>query len=58
MTQIRTGGCLCGAIRYSADWQAGTLDDVSGLAPATHYWTASAQDWFVFPHAGLKLPHQ
>lgn len=136
MTQNRTGGCLCGAIRYSAEWpplavvachcrncqkqsgsalsmvgvlrrdalqvtgelsvfedraesgaavfrkfcphcgspivtdtaaaerqgiifiKAGTLDDVSGLAPATHYWTASAQEWFVFPDSGLKLPHQ
>jgi hypothetical protein len=38
--------------------KAGTLDDVSGLAPATHYWTDSAQDWFVFPDGCVKLARQ
>jgi hypothetical protein len=125
MSKSREGGCLCGAVRYIAEWppiavvachcrncqkqagsalsvvgvlqrnalkvtgapavyrkfcgkcgspvitdtvaaeqqgiifiKAGTLDDVSGLAPATHYWTDSAQDWFVFPDGGVKLERQ
>lgn len=37
--------------------KAGTLDDTSNLAPAVHYWTDSAQDWFVFG-PGNKLPTQ
>lgn len=27
----------------------GTLDDTSWLRPAAHFWTRSAQPWFVFP---------
>lgn len=30
-------------------FKAGTLDDTAGLSPSVHYWTASAQDWFVLP---------
>jgi hypothetical protein len=29
--------------------KAGTLDKADDLAPALHYWTGSAQSWFVFP---------
>ncbi|HEX7876236.1 MAG TPA: GFA family protein [Sphingobium sp.] len=29
--------------------KAGTLDDVSDLQPAIHYWTRSRQDWFALP---------
>jgi hypothetical protein len=38
--------------------KAGTLDDTSGLAPAVHLWTQSAQDWMVLPEAGAKVPRQ
>lgn len=38
--------------------KAGTLDDTSGLAPATHLWTQSAQDWMVLPENGAKVPRQ
>jgi hypothetical protein len=38
--------------------KAGTLDDRSGLDPATHYWTESAQDWMVLPEKGVKVPRQ
>jgi hypothetical protein len=38
--------------------KAGTLDDVSGLAPSTHYWTDSAQDWFAYPEGAVKLARQ
>jgi hypothetical protein len=29
--------------------KAGTMDDVSHLRPAKHYWTQSAQPWFHMP---------
>ena len=32
--------------------KAGTLDEVSDLKPATHYWTDSAQGWAPFPPDG------
>ena len=38
--------------------KAGTLDDCSGLAPTLHFWTNSAQDWFVFPETGQRLETQ
>lgn len=38
--------------------KAGSLDDHSGLAPSLHFWTKSAQDWFVFPEAGTRLETQ
>lgn len=38
--------------------KAGTLDDCSGLSPTLHYWTKSAQDWFVFPQEGDRLETQ
>lgn len=38
--------------------KAGTLDDRSGLAPTLHFWTKSAQDWFVFPETGQRLETQ
>lgn len=38
--------------------KAGTLDDCSGLSPTLHYWTKSAQDWFVFPQEGERLETQ
>ena len=38
--------------------KAGTLDDRAGLNPGVHYWTKSAQDWFVFPGHGQRLDEQ
>ena len=38
--------------------KAGTLDEAADLAPTTHYWTCSAQEWMVFPEAGEKLEKQ
>lgn len=38
--------------------KAGTLDDPSGLLPATHLWTSSAQDWMVLPESGVKVERQ
>lgn len=38
--------------------KAGTLDDCSDLNPTTHYWTKTAQPWFVFPEHGEKLAEQ
>lgn len=38
--------------------KAGTLDDCSDLAPSLHFWTKSAQDWFVFPASGQCLETQ
>ena len=136
MSGTRTGGCLCGAIRYEAQWpplatvvchckncqkqagsalsvvavlprdsltvtgdlctyqdvgasgqavfrkfcgqcgspvvtdtaaaeqqgiifiKAGTLDEAADLAPTRHYWTKSAQDWFVFPDGAERLAEQ
>jgi hypothetical protein len=136
MANIRTGGCLCGAVRYSIEWpplaiatchcrncqkqagsalsvvaflkreqlrlqgdlttfedrgdsgdtvlrkfcgrcgspvitetpsataqgtvfvKAGTLDQPRDLLPTIHYWTCSAQQWFVFPEGSSCLPRQ
>jgi hypothetical protein len=38
--------------------KAGTLDQTSDLAPTLHFWTNSAQDWFVFPETGQCLETQ
>lgn len=38
--------------------KAGTLDDTSGLSPAVHLWTQSAQDWMVLPEAGARVERQ
>ncbi len=38
--------------------KAGTLDDAADLAPTLHYWTSSAQDWFVFPDNVERLDTQ
>jgi hypothetical protein len=38
--------------------KAGSLDDPSGLSPSLHFWTKSAQDWFVFPEGGTRLETQ
>ena len=38
--------------------KAGTLDEAADLAPTTHDWTCSAQEWMVFPEAGEKLEKQ
>ena len=38
--------------------KAGTLDEAADLAPTTHYWTCSAQEWMEFPEAGEKLEKQ
>jgi hypothetical protein len=35
--------------------KAGTLDDISNLAPTTHYWTKSAQTWFPLPDDATVL---
>jgi hypothetical protein len=37
--------------------KAGTLDDVSDLRPRAHYWTRSAQPWFVMP-GDAEIFHQ
>lgn len=39
-------------------FKAGTLDQTSDLAPASHLWTKSAQQWVVFPADAPKLPKQ
>lgn len=38
--------------------KAGTLDDTFDLAPTHHFWTKSAQGWFVFPDDGERLETQ
>lgn len=38
--------------------KTGTLDDTRGAGPATHMWTSSAQDWFVFPDDVPRLEKQ
>ncbi len=38
--------------------KAGTLDDCSGLVPTLHFWTKSAQEWFVFSETGQRLETQ
>lgn len=38
--------------------KAGTLDDTADLAPTLHYWTATAQRWFVFPKDAQCLDTQ
>ena len=38
--------------------KAGTLDDCSGLVPTLHFWTKSAQSWFVIPQGGQCLETQ
>lgn len=136
MSDVREGGCLCGAVRYTASWpplatavchckncqkqagsalsvvavlprdglsvsggltvyqdqgtsgqavyrkfcgtcgspvitdtpaaeaqgiifiKAGTLDEAADIAPTLHYWTASAQHWFVFPDGIERLDTQ
>ena len=45
-----TGGCLCGAIRYTigtpvATLRAGTLDDSSGMKITGNIWTSAARPW-------------
>jgi hypothetical protein len=38
--------------------KTGTMDDTSGLAPATHLWTTSAQHWFVYSEGVAKVERQ
>jgi hypothetical protein len=38
--------------------KTGTLDDTSGLSPASHWWTSSAQDWFVFAEDAVMVERQ
>lgn len=38
--------------------KAGTLDDTSALMPSLHFWTKSAQGWFVFPENAQCLETQ
>lgn len=38
--------------------KAGTLDDTADLTPTLHYWTSSAQRWFVFPDGAEYLDTQ
>jgi hypothetical protein len=38
--------------------KTGTMDDTSGITPVTHLWTASAQDWFVYPDGVPKVEKQ
>lgn len=35
--------------------RVGTLDDVTGLPPTVHVWTASAQDWVAVPSGPLSF---
>lgn len=35
--------------------KAGTLDDVSGLDPKMHFWTASAQPWVRYTEDAVKF---
>jgi len=35
--------------------KAGTLDDVAGLVPKLHFWTASAQPWVRFADDAVKF---
>ena len=37
------------------DSKAGTLDDVSGLDPKMHFWTASAQPWVRYTEDAVKF---
>lgn len=39
-------------------FKAGTLDLTADLAPATHVWTKSAQNWMVFADGAVTLPEQ
>jgi hypothetical protein len=38
--------------------KAGTLDETHDLLPSVHYWTCSAQNWFVFPEDAVRIPKQ
>lgn len=38
--------------------KTGTRDDTSGLSPASHWWTSSAQDWFIFPDDAVMMERQ
>ena len=38
--------------------KAGTLDDISQLAPSTHYWTKSAHPWYALPMGVRHLDEQ
>ena len=38
--------------------KAGTLDQAADLQPTLHYWTDSAQRWFVFPDGVERLARQ
>lgn len=38
--------------------KAGTLDDITGLAPQVHIWCSSAQPWFKLPSDLPCLPRQ
>jgi len=60
MSKIR-GGCLCGAVRYSAMpmmdvIKAGTLDDTSWLQPQINVWCDSAQPWVQLSDAIPRIP--
>ncbi|MEO3474461.1 GFA family protein [Roseomonas sp. CAU 1739] len=36
--------------------RVGTLDDSTGLRPAVHVWTRSAQDWVAIPQGSHAFP--
>jgi hypothetical protein len=64
MTATLTGGCLCGAIRYTVDvpiteLRAGSLDDGAANAKiVSHIWTKSARPWSYIDPAAKQHPGQ
>lgn len=38
--------------------RAGTLDDTSSLRPTVHFWTRSAQRWFILPEGDTRFETQ
>lgn len=38
--------------------KAGTLDDVSDLAPTAHFWVSSKQPWVQLPEGAVAIPKE
>ena len=61
MTSPITGGCLCGAIRYTVSapvtgLRAGTFDESSAMKITTNIWTRSARPWSHIDPGTEQLP--